>query len=76
MTKLIKTWEDLVGLESDKYKLEINTELGNGYIVPKEESPDNYGYYLSTHTFYSRSYKDYEKLLQECGFDIKLKNWI
>lgn len=75
MAKLINTWEDLVGLESDKYKLEINTDLGYGHIIPKDDSSDEYGYYLSTHTFYKKSYKGYEKLLQKCGFDIKLKNW-
>jgi hypothetical protein len=75
VAKLIKTWEDLVGLESNKYRLEINIDLGYGYIVPKDGSSDDYGHYLSTHTFYSKSYKGYEQLLQKCGFDIKLKNW-
>lgn len=79
MAKFIRDWSDLVGLESEKYKLEIDVEDGSGWIVLKTKINEDDGfmnsYYLSTHTFYGSSYKGYEKLLQKCGFDIELNNW-
>jgi hypothetical protein len=81
MAKFIKDWNDLVGLESENYKLEIDTDMGNGRIVPKvetEETLRDYGkhhMYLSTHTFYGSSYKDYTEVLQSFGFDVELNNW-
>ena len=75
MAVLIKDWNDLIGLESDNYKLEINTDMGCGHIIPKDDCSDEYCPYLSTHTFYASSYKYYENILQKYGFDIKLKSW-
>lgn len=81
MAKFIKGWEDLVGLESEHHMLDINVEEGNGWIVPKketEETLDDYWRhhrYLSTHTFYGDSCKNYTALLQKYGFDVELANW-
>ena len=81
MAKFIKNWYDLVGLESENYKLEINTNLGYGWIEPKEETEEtksNYWThhkYLSTHTFYGKFCEGYTKLLQKFGFDVELNNW-
>ena len=81
MAKLIKGWQDLVGLESEKYKLAINLESCNGYIVPKvetEETQENYfehHRYLSTHTFYGSQYEESTKELQKFGFDVDIDNW-
>lgn len=78
MPKIIKSWEDLVGLETEKYKLEIDTEIGRGWIRPKVETEEtkrkSYGY-LSTHTFSSFFCKGYTELLQEFGFKVELKSW-
>ena len=73
MPKLIKTWEELVGLESDEYRLEIDVEHCYGYIIRK--STNENVEYLSTHTFYGGTYKYYTYQLQKCGFDIQLENW-
>ena len=74
MAKLIESWKDLVGLESDEYYLEIDLERCNGHIARK--SDHEYMEYLSTHTFYGKkSYQENTVLLQEYGFDIQLKNW-
>jgi len=79
MPKKIKTWKELVGLESENYKLEI--ELigeydGCGWIEPKVESEEFHAsIYLSTHTFYSGTYKYYTYWLQRYGFDVQLENW-
>ena len=78
MPKFIKDWKDLVGLESEHYKLEINVDGGNGWIVPKDETDEEFfenSYYLSTHTFYGRNYKRSTEVLQRFGFDVELDNW-
>ena len=72
--KLIEGWEDLVGLENDEYYLDIDLKSGNGYINRK--SDDECIHYLSTHSFYGKGqYQDATLLLQECGFNVQLKNW-
>lgn len=74
--KLIESWEELVGLENDKYYLDINVEMCCGHIRFKEKpEEDTYEHYLSTHSFYGKSYQDYTLILQECGFNVQLKNW-
>ena len=77
MPKKIKSWEELVGLENEKYKLEVKL-LGYGggcaHIVPKivTEENENFYLYLSTHTFYPRNYKWATEILQKYGFDVEL----
>ena len=73
MTKLIKSWDELVGLESDGYYLEIDVDRCNGHIHSKTDK-DFYAY-LSTHTFYGNDYQYSTARLQECGFDVQLENW-
>lgn len=73
MAKLIKSWDELVGLESDGYYLEIDVDRCNGHIYSKTDK-DFYAY-LSTHTFYGHDYQYSTVRLQECGFDVQLKNW-
>lgn len=73
MTKLIKSWDELVGLESDGYYLEIDVDGCNGHIHSKTDK-DFYAY-LSTHTFYGNDYQYSTVRLQECGFDVQLENW-
>lgn len=73
--QLIQNWNDLVGLESTNYRLDINVDMGYGHIVPKDESSDEYCPYLSTHAFYASSYKTYEAILQKYGFNVKLRSW-
>lgn len=75
MAKIIRGWEDLVGLESDEYYIKVDLKMCCGWIVPKDSTRDSYSHYLSTHTFYGKTYKGYEKLLRECGFDVKLISW-
>lgn len=81
MPKLIKNWEGLVGLESEHYKLEIDVDMGCGWIVPKVETKETetdyykHHYYLSTHTFYGMKYKYSTEVLQKFGFDVELDNW-
>lgn len=79
MPKLIKDWNDLVGLESETHRLEIDVKTGNGWAYAKEYvSDDEYflkNHYLSTHTFYGTDYQYYTNLLQSCGFDVVIDNW-
>ena len=75
MPKIIRGWEDLVGLESDEYYIEVDLHMGCGWIVHKHHSYTPNSHYLSTHTFYGKTYKGYERLLRKCGFDVKLVSW-
>lgn len=66
--RLIKTWKDLVGLENKDYRLEIDTDIGCGWIVRKSDNTKEV--YLSTHTLYERNYQASTKLLVSYGFDV------
>jgi len=77
MSKLINNWIELAEVpESETHKLQIDWVgdiRATGWIVDKVTN--KFEHYLSTHTFYGNSFKDYTKLLNEHGFDIELKNW-
>lgn len=78
MPEKIKSWEELVDLESKDYRLEIDLEYGCGWIRPKVETGETqqdyfkYHVYLSTHTFYPIHYKWATETLQKFGFDVEL----
>ena len=80
MPKLIKTWDELDGLESKDYKIKVEDNC-SAWIVPKDESKfsekDYYDHhvYLSTHTFYGKHYKESTEILQKYGFDVEIDNW-
>ena len=71
----IKDWFELdkINKESDTHILEVNTELGSGWIYSKNKNDNDY--YLSTHTFYGLNYQYESEKLQECGFNVILDNW-
>jgi hypothetical protein len=88
MSVFIKDWEDLNNIpkESKTHILEIDMRMGCAWLRTKDPKPLNHklsmmrqikhqDVYLSTHTFYGKSYKHYEKLLHACGFDVTLANW-
>lgn len=72
MTKIVKYWHELDGLENDNYKIEVDTYIGCGWIHSKR---DDRSIYLTTHTFYGSNYKKSTQLLQAHGFDVELANW-
>lgn len=78
MSKLIKDWKDLEGLESETHKIELDYDMDNepycGWIRAKVKS-DKHDYYLSTHTFYGHQYQESTRVLQERGFDVEIDNW-
>lgn len=73
VVKLIKSWEELVGLENDEYYVEIDNNFCNGFIRSKTD--EGFFVYLSTHTFYGHDYQHSTVRLQECGFNVQLENW-
>ena len=73
MSMLARNWKDLDGLENENYKIEVDLDMGCGWIRAK--SPDKRDLYLSTHTFYESSYLGYAELLQSRGFDVELFSW-
>ena len=89
--KIIKNWNELDGLHNDKFKVIVDFEYCNGWIVPISDEidenhhlvckcEDNKDYfekhkYLSTHTFYGKHYEYSTELLQSFGFDVEIYNW-
>ena len=80
MPKLIKTWEELNGLETEDYKIRVCNNCC-AWIEPKVETEETetkffeHHTYLSTHTFYGLFYKDSTRTLQRFGFDVEIDNW-
>ena len=79
MPKQIESWREMVGLESENYKLEVTLMPHGGgcaWIRPKVETRENRGskhnVYLSTHTFYESHYLSATRTLQKFGFDVEL----
>lgn len=72
----VNRWEDLDGLVSvdGVYKIVIDLEGGNGWIV-SNSNPDKRYQYLSTHTFYGKSYQTYNKILKKYRFCVELETW-
>jgi hypothetical protein len=75
----VKNWVELSKIKpNSKYKIVVDDDMDNGWVVPiieTKETIKNYfkhHLYLSTHTFYWSSREYYTKKLQEFGFDIKL----
>lgn len=75
--KYIKNWEELKDVTSSTHILEIDVDMGNGWILPKNQSDNSFKdkHYLSTHTFYGDFFESSTKLLQSCGFNVVLANW-
>lgn len=67
----IETWEELKNCKSETHEIEVDTEIGNGWILENDKNR----HYLSTHTFYESQYKFSTELLQKCGFNVVLKSW-
>lgn len=81
MAKLIKSWDELDGLETENYKIKLDHDKCSGWIIPKDESKFSeeeywqHHEYLSTHTFYGEQYKTSTEILQNFGFDVEIDNW-
>jgi hypothetical protein len=76
-TKLISTWEELAECKSETHTLEINTKGGYGWINPIKEATEQWAghHYLSTHIFYGKHHQESTRMLQSCGFNVKIANW-
>lgn len=76
--KLIKTWKELAQCTSESHILEINLDYGHGWIIPKFPEYEYVlqgSHYLSTHTFFGINPEWSTRILQKCGFNVKLVNW-
>lgn len=79
--KIAHNWEELDGLESEKYRIEVDPDGYSGWIVPKVETEETKGEnyldhhkYLSTHSFYKEKnqYQFTNRLLKQYGFDVEV----
>jgi hypothetical protein len=89
MSIFIEDWKALNEMpvkESATHALEVDVDMGCGWLKAKkrkEYNPNlsymrqirNLDVYLSTHTFYGSQYKQSQKILRVCGFDVELNNW-
>ena len=81
MARLIKTWKELDGLESENYVIKLNESECSGWIKPKVETDqtrNNYfehHEYLSMHTFCRHQHQLSTEILQKFGFDVEIDNW-
>lgn len=66
MDKKISNWEELDGLENDRYKIEVDD--GCAWVNDKVNDDE---IYLSTHFFYKEC-THYDGLLQRLGFDVEI----
>lgn len=71
-TVLVSGWEDLVGMENENFRIEVDLHCENAWIRSKV---DNMDYYLSTHTFYESTYAHSTRILQDHGFNVELVSW-
>lgn len=70
--RLIENWKELATVEeSETHKLEIEEYCG--WVIDK--ATGKHETYLSTHTFYGQCFEYSTKILQECGFNVQIKNW-
>ena len=67
--KEVKDWEDLIGLENDRYKIDVD-DRECFWIVDKNK-PNDCGLYLSTHFFY-RTSTHYIGFLEKYFNDVKV----
>lgn len=75
---LIKTWDEL-----DEYCKSNPSETHvfkfdkySGWLKPKiKNDDDDWGTYMSTHTFYGLNYRESTEKFQECGFNVVVDNW-
>ena len=75
MPRLVRHWADLAQIPPSKtHRLEIDVDACNGWIKSKTD-PDDFGHYLSTHTFYGLNHKHSTLILRKCGFNVTCANW-
>ena len=74
----VRCWGDLVGIESNCYKLDVDMDLQEGWIIPKVENEITLGDFWRHHRYLGRFLfdpnppKDYESLLKSYGFEVKI----
>lgn len=71
----IRDWEDLAKVVNMSDSHDIVMKEYSAWIKPKIRDTRSHGHYLSTHTFYGGSYKRYNKMLTDSGFNVQLANW-
>ena len=71
--QVVSGWGELVGMRNNTFYLDINEEIGCGWV--RRVDNGSTVCYLSTHTFYERKAPFSTTLLQSYGFNITLKEW-
>ena len=78
---LIHDFSELIGLENDICRIEVDEDMSCAWVKQKDPNADDdpvwwkHDIYLSTHTFYKSHYQGMTKILRRLGFNIQLENW-
>lgn len=79
MVKLIRNWNDLVGLETEHYKVLIDKETGRGFVAPNlpliDEDTIFFGHHYEISGLHNDSCEKFVRLLQKYGFDVEFDIW-
>ena len=70
MAKVVKTWEDLMGMVTDTHYLQIIPKVGCGWIMSFKDNKSVA--YLNTHTFSPIRREYFTELLKSYGFDVEI----
>jgi 5-methylcytosine-specific restriction endonuclease McrA len=71
--KTISSWDELVGMKNSTFWLDINPEIGFGWV--RRVDNNDTVCYLSTHTFYEKKVDFSNDLLRSYGFNVTLTSW-
>ena len=74
---LIKDWDELNGYCKNNPSKTHNFEYDDccGWLEIINNKEDEWGIYMSTHTFYGATYQNSTEDLQKCGFNVVIDNW-
>lgn len=80
MTKIIRDWNDLVGLETEHYIVLIDKETGKGFVAPNlpfmDEDTIFFGHHHQISEMHNNTCKEFVKLLQKYNFDVEFDDGI
>lgn len=80
MTKIIRDWNDLVGLEAEHYAVIIDKETGQGFIAPNLFFVDDdaifFGHHYEISKTHNNTCEEFVELLKKYNFDVEFDDGI
>lgn len=80
MTKIIRNWNDLVGLETEHYIVLIDKETGRGFVAPNlplmDEDTIFFGHHYQISKMHNNTCKEFVELLKKYNFDVEFDDGV